>query len=566
MSVPWSRPLRRGPAFVPSVEALAANVPDGARVSIGGFHFVRQPIRLIEAIAARRPRGLAHVQWGGSLGLEILLEADAVDHLVFCFDSLELFGSAPNFRAGLESGRVTADEYTALELHHALLAAAMNLPSLPLQAPVGSWRVKDPPKDGLVASPSIDVDIVLLHAPRADTAGNIEIAGAQGLDRTLAFAGRRVLVTVEEIVEMGAFTNRAAVIPRQFVQAIAVVPGGAWPTSCQPFYSTDFAEVARRVSEGRFAADNSGSVGAVPRRASSTAWRRVDWPTISMPVSSVADLMVAWLARRLADTSVCSVGSASSLATVAYLVAKADHAPGLTLLTHNGGYVDVASRFASLSFGEASDFQTAAGVCGGDDSYRWFYQQSRVTDEVVGAAQIDVHGRTNNGWIFLEDGRRIRLPGQGGMADVANMHRNFILYSPRQSRRALVDEVDWMSASRGLFGGAERAAMGYGPGEVALITDLAVFRVEPVTKRFAVESLHPGVSLEQLSAATGWPIIEVHAAIPVTQPPTERELATIRRVDPFGLRGLEFLSARDRLGSIDAVLRSEAAYAEGVHV
>ena len=563
MSQPWIRPIRRGPRFVPSVEDLAALVPDGAHVSIGGFHFVRQPIRLVEAIAARRPRGLTHVQWGGSLGLEILLEAGAVDHLVFCFDSLELFGSAPNFRAGLESGRVTAEEYTALELHHALLAAVMNLPGLPLQAPVGSWRVKDPPPDGLVVSPAIEVDIVLLHAQRADDAGNVEIRGAQGLDRTLAFAGRRVLVTVEEIVEEGTFTDRAAVIPRQFVEAIAVVRDGAWPTSCQPFYSTDFQEVARRVSNGRFAADRSGSFGTVARHASETVWRRVEWPTINMPVPLIADLMVAWLARRLDDTSMCSVGSASSIATVAYLVAKADHAPGLTLVTHNGGYIDVASRFASLSFGEASDFQTAAVVCGGDDSYRWFYQQSRVTDEVVGAAQIDAHGRTNNGWIDLGDGRRVRLPGQGGMADVANMHRNFILYSPRQSRRQLVDEVDWMSASRGLLGEAERAAMGYGPGEVVLITDLAVFRLDPATKRFAAESIHPGISVEQLSAATGWSF-EGRSPIPTTQLPTDREMATIRRVDPFGLRGLEFLPARDRLGSIQAVLRSEAAFLEGI--
>ena len=106
MGQPWVRPLRRGPRFLPSVDALAALVPDGARVSIGGFHFSRQPIRLVEALAARGPRGLIHVNWGGSLGLEILLEAEAIDHVVFCFNSLEIFGPAPNFRAALESGRV----------------------------------------------------------------------------------------------------------------------------------------------------------------------------------------------------------------------------------------------------------------------------------------------------------------------------------------------------------------------------------------------------------------------------------------------------------------------------
>ena len=256
MSAPWVRPLRSGPSFVTGADALAALVPDGSRISVGGFHFSRQPIRLVQALAARGPRGLTHVNWGGSLGLEILLEADAIDHLVFCFSSLELFGTAPNFRRSLESGRVTHEEYAALELHHALLAAEMNLPTLPLQTPLGSWRAS-PGEAAIREAPPIDVDVILLHAQRADRLGNVEISSAQGLDRTLALAGRRVLVTVEEIVEPGTFRDRAAFIPRQFIEAIAVEPGGAWPTSCLPFYGPDFEELGRRVATGRFAAEGA---------------------------------------------------------------------------------------------------------------------------------------------------------------------------------------------------------------------------------------------------------------------------------------------------------------------
>ena len=529
---------------------------------MGGFHFSRQPIRLVQALAARGPRGLTHVNWGGSLGLEILLEADAIDHLVFCFSSLELFGTAPNFRRSLESGRVTHEEYAALELHHALLAAEMNLPTLPLQTPLGSWRAS-PGEAAIREAPPIDVDVILLHAQRADRLGNVEISSAQGLDRTLALAGRRVLVTVEEIVEPGTFRDRAAFIPRQFIEAIAVEPGGAWPTSCLPFYGPDFEELGRRVATGRFAAEGALEPGRGPRAAATVDWGAVTWPEPSHDGDPTIDLMVAWLARRLDDRSVCSVGSASSLATVAYLVAKASHAPGLSLVTHNGGYIDVASRFASLSFGEASDHASAVGICGGDDSYRWFYQQSRVTDEIVGAGQIDATGRTNNGWIRLHDGRRLRLPGQGGMADVANMHRNFLLYSARQSPRQLVESVDWVSASRALVGSDERAAMGYGPGEVLLLTDLAVFRLDPDRRRFEVETIHPGVSLEHLRMETGF-AIDNERAVPVTRSPTEAELHTIRRVDPFGLRVLEAVPARERLAAIAGIVALEDAYLQAV--
>jgi glutaconate CoA-transferase subunit A len=536
-------------------------VPNGSRISVGGFHFSRQPIRLVEALAARGAIGLTHVNWGGSLGLEILLEADAVDHLVFCFSSLELFGTAPNFRRCLESGRVTHEEVSALELHHALLAAEMNLPTLPMQTPLGSWRAA--PGDPVIRdAPAIDIDVILLHAQRADRLGNVEIASAQGLDRTLALAGRRVLVTVEEIVEPGTFRDRAAFIPRQFIEAISVEPGGAWPTSCLPFYGPDFGELARRVGAGRFASDGAVGPGPVPRLAASVDWRSAPWPEPSSAGDATVDLMVAWLARRLDDRSVCSVGSASSLATVAYLAAKAGHAPGLSLVTHNGGYIDVASRFASLGFGEAADHGSAVGICGGDDSYRWFYQQGRVTDEIVGAGQIDARARTNNGWITLGDGRRLRLPGQGGMADVANMHRNFLLYTARQSPRQLVESVDWVSASRALVGDTERAGMGYGPGDVLVLTDLAVFRLDPAEARLRLESIHPGVTLDRVRAETGF-AVDPGTDVPITPSPTAAELDTIRRVDPFDLRTLEATPARDRLGAIATIVAAEEAYLEG---
>ena len=259
----------------------------------------------------------------------------------------------------------------------------------------------------------------------------------------------------------------------------------------------------------------------------------------------------------------CSVGSASSLASVAYLAAKNSHAPGLTLVAYNGGYIDAPTQFASLTFGEAADYGAAAGVCGGDDSYRWFYQQSRVTDEVVSAAQIDAHGQTNNAWVGRADGTRTRLPGQGGMADVANMHRNFVLYSARQSTRQLVENVDWLSASRGVSGEVERASLGYGPGEVCLVTDLAVFRLDPATQRFTLASVHPGVTLDAVRSATGFEFA-VASRVAVTPALTRAESEAIHAVDPFGLRMLEFVAARDRLGAIREVLGAEQEYLEGL--
>ena len=65
------------------------------------------------------------------------------------------------------------------------------------------------------------------------------------------------------------------------------------------------------------------------------------------------------------------------------------------LLTSNGGLIDVAGRPMAIALAESLDQQTAVTHCGGDDSYRWYYQRGRVTHEVVSAAQVDRRGATN---------------------------------------------------------------------------------------------------------------------------------------------------------------------------
>ena len=209
-----------------------------------------------------------------------------------------------------------------------------------------------------------------------------------------------------------------------------------------------------------------------------------------------AEIMINWIASTIDNDSVCSVGSVSPLATVAYLLAKRTHAPELVLMTANGGLIDVADRPMAMILAESLDFQTAVLHCGGDESYRWYYQRGRVTHEVVSAAQIDRWGATNNIEVTSPSGRRIRLPGQGGMADVANLHRHFMLYLPRHSPLSLVERVDYVSAARGLLRDDERHQAGYQPGDVHLITNLAVFRLDHDLGEFVLESLHPGVTLD----------------------------------------------------------------------
>ena len=282
-----------------------------------------------------------------------------------------------------------------------------------------------------------------------------------------------------------------------------------------------------------------------------------DGPEPDEPAASTDELMVCWLARRFDNESICSAGAVSPLAVTSYLLAKATHAPGLTIFMTSGGLLDVAARPMLLSLGEALDTSSAAVLCGGEDSYRWYYQQGRVTCEVVTAAQIDRIGRTNNIEVTSPSGRRVRLPGQGGMADVADLHRDFILYLTRQSTLTLVESVERTSASRSLAGPEARRRAGLVPGDVALITNLGAFVFDPTRGELVLESLHPGVTIEDIRQATGFELT-TSVSLHETEPPSASMLRVLRHeIDPLGIRRLEFLPAKERGRLLEECISAE---------
>ena len=581
-------------AEIVTLDELAKIVPHGIRLGIGGVHLSRLPIALIRRILAFGKKDFVFTSWGGGLPLELFLEANAVRKLIFCFSSMDIFGLAPRFREALENNRIEIEEWTALAMAQALHAAHFNLPEMPFQIPVGSdlmktgtfWQQSSSVFSGepLGQARRLDIDVLLLHAQRADSAGNVEIQGARGFDLSLLGAAEKVLVTVEEIVDPGILeAPRAFILPKQFVTAVARVPWGAYPTSCLPYYSTDYqqllryveSEQSRRSSKTHGVTHGEQETPALqaepdpPRRAflstcASTRTSALTPALLSRHNGSSSDspwtideLMAVRLSREYDNSSICSVGSVSPLAMVSYLLAKKTHAPELTIIALNGGFIDIDFHPMSLTLAEPLEFGSAKVCWGGDETYHWYYQQGRITHEVITVAQVDVHGRTNNAWIQSK-GKLLRLPGQGGMADVSNLHQNFVLYLTRHSPERFIDAVDFCTASRGLLSDEERTGAGLQPGKVRLISDLGMFELDPEQKRFRLLSIHPGVSLDKTKAQTGGDFL-IAEPLPQTEAPSEGDLRLIREeVDPFGIRQLEFVPGRDRLAMIQRILTAEA--------
>ncbi|RWE42780.1 MAG: CoA-transferase [Mesorhizobium sp.] len=557
-------------------------VGQGDSLGVGGHHFARLPIALLRAVARSGVKDLHYVCWAGGLPLELLLEANAVAKIDLCFSSLDIFGLPLRFRAAAEAGAIPVRDWTALAMIQALRAAQQNLPSMPFQLPLGSDMLARVPgasarPDPVTGTdtgfiPPLRLDTFVLHAQRADESGNVQINGPRALDFAMAGAARKVLVTVEEIVPVGALRQdgRQSILTRNQVSAIALAPGGAYPASCLPFYVTDYPALSKAFAARDTAlADNLRTPPeGVPEPLQQAA--KVSAETVlAMPglvhgdkKASVDEVIAARIAAELDNESFASAGAVSPLANVAYRLAKATHAPDMIIATMSCGHLDIAPSPMILSLIESLDCETAAAHAGGDDTYSTYYQAGAVTHEIVGAAQVDRRGRVNTVALRKPSGGLIRLPGQGGMADVANMHRDYLLYVPRHSAQSLVDGVEIASSARGLLTPAEREPMGYRTGKALVFTDLCVFRLDQISQELIVIETMPGTTQQQICDATGF-AVTFDADCREVPLPSSDTLAVLRnRIDPLGLRRLEFVSAKERGALIAEILAADRAVVE----
>jgi glutaconate CoA-transferase subunit A len=131
------------------------------------------------------------------------------------------------------------------------MAGATKLPFFPLRSYFESdlpkanpliRPVESPYGDGVVyAVPPLRPDVTVVHAQRADAAGNTQVWGLLGCQKEAAFAGERVIVVVEELVDesiIRADPNRT-IIPGLIVDAVVVEPWGAHPSYVQGHYDRD---------------------------------------------------------------------------------------------------------------------------------------------------------------------------------------------------------------------------------------------------------------------------------------------------------------------------------------
>ncbi len=238
------------------------------------------------------------------------------------------------------------------------------------------------------------------------------------------------------------------------------------------------------------------------------------------------EMMTVAAARALADGTVCFVGI--GLPSTAANLARRMHAPASVLIYESGCLGAKPTRLPA-SIGDGILAEHADAVIAVPEVFSYWLQAGRIDVGFLGAAQIDRFANINTTVIGSYDDPKVRLPGAGGAPEIA-ANCGEVIVTLRHSPRAFVDKVDFITSVGYGEGGDHRDRLGLrGTGPTAVITDLGVLRPHPQSRELRLESLHPGVGIEQVQAATGWELL-VADEVTETEPPNDEELRVLREL------------------------------------
>lgn len=261
------------------------------------------------------------------------------------------------------------------------------------------------------------------------------------------------------------------------------------------------------------------------------------------------EILVVCISHRVRDGELVAQGIATPLVAAAYLLARRTHAPNLYFSSAIGQGICRHPAPLSLSQVERLWLDRSLVNIGFARAVSEVLPTLRPL-EFFRPAQIDPYGNINN-IAFGKDFHhpRLRLPGTGGIPDVTTYLNDVMLYVPRHSRVTFVPQLDFCA------GLGHNSARKRGNGPRYLITNLGQF--DFVSGIMRLISFHPGVTIENIQAHTGFNL-EISPAVMETTIPTDDEINLLRSViDPLNIRQLEMLSGAARREQLHKIIFAE---------
>jgi glutaconate CoA-transferase subunit A len=230
-------------------DAIQCAVRDGDTVAMEGFTHLIPHAAGHEVIRQGR-KALTLIRMTPDLIYDQLIGMGCAERLVFSWGGNPGVGSLHRLRDAVENrwpNALALEEHSHAAMANAYEAGAAGLPCAIFRGYIGGDLPKVNAKikrvtcpftgEELAAIPAHRPDVAIIHAQRADKAGNVMIEGVLGVQKEAVLASKRSVVTVEEIVdELPPRSLNALVLPHWTIGYVAEVPGGAFPSYAQGFY------------------------------------------------------------------------------------------------------------------------------------------------------------------------------------------------------------------------------------------------------------------------------------------------------------------------------------------
>lgn len=238
--------------FTTLAAAVESIVHDGDSVALEGFtHLI--PFAAGHEIIRQQRRNLTLLRMTPDLLYDQMIGAGCASKLIFSWGGNPGVGSLHRFRDAVEHNwpvPLEIEEHSHAAMANAYAAGAAGLPFAAFRGYLGvelpavnpNIRSIDCPFTGerLAAVPAHRPDVGIIHAQKADRAGNVLIEGIVGVQKEVVLASKRSIVTVEEIVDdFGPRSPNAVILPSWTITSIAVAPGGARPSYAHGYYARD---------------------------------------------------------------------------------------------------------------------------------------------------------------------------------------------------------------------------------------------------------------------------------------------------------------------------------------
>ena len=554
--------------------AIKNLVKDGDYLGIGGFGMDRIPAAALHEIVRQKKKHLTLAGHTATHDGQILCAGGCIDKVDAAYVvGVELLGLSPNYRRTFQEGKVQVTEWTNATLAWRFKAAAMGLSFLPVRSMLGTETMKHScaidfkcPFTGETYAlvPACSPDVSIIHVQRADEFGNCQIDGITVSDSDLARASKKIIITAEEIISNDVIRSEPerTIIPFYCVDAVVHVPYGSYPCNMAGKHyfdldhlgqwmkaEKDLATQEKFVNEyiysvkdwneylekcgGEKRLEELKKIELLENNTTAAPPSHSRTSTPEHPTYNMTEFMICAASNFLEDNKTIVVGT--GLPLLAAMLAQKTHAPNLLMMFEAGGIAPLLPALP-LSVGDSRTHYKSL-VSSSMPEIMETCARGMVDYAFLGGAQIDKFGNLNSTMIGTEyEKPKVRLPGSGGANDLASLCWNTLIIM-KMDKHKFVEKLDFLTTPGYLTGPNAREKAGLPPstGPYKVITDCCVLSFNKETKEMEIESLHPGITPEEVQNRASFKLNFTKSTPQTTKEPSQKELEILRKeIDPKG--------------------------------